>query len=97
MLPEQDPASGLPERSFKRRFRQATGMSPLEYVHALRLEAAKARLEATEEPLEGIANDVGYEDAGFFGRLFKRQVGLTPAQYRRRFGAMRRNLSAPAR
>lgn len=88
-------ASGLPERSFKRRFKQATGMSPLEYVQALRLEAAKERLEATLTPIEAIANDVGYEDAGFFGRLFKRQVGLTPAQYRRRFGAMRRNLSAP--
>ena len=38
--------SGLAERSFKRRFRQATGMSPLEYVHTLRLEEAKQMLEA---------------------------------------------------
>ena len=87
--------SGLPERTFKRRFQKATGMSPLEYVHTLRLEEAKQMLESGDEPVEAIANAVGYEDAGFFGRLFKRNVNLTPAQYRRRFGAMRKAL-APA-
>ncbi len=85
--------SGLAERTFKRRFRRATGMSPLEYVHALRLEEAKHMLEATEQPIEAIANEVGYEDAGFFSRLFRRKVKLTPAQYRKRFGAVRRSLS----
>ena len=89
--------SGLPERSFKRRFTQATGMSPLEYVHALRLEEAKRRLEAGDEPVEAIALEVGYQDASFFGRLFHRRTGLTPAQYRRRFGALRRALTGAAR
>ena len=65
--------SGLAERSFKRRFQQATGMSPLEYVHALRLEEAKHMLETGDDPIEAIANEVGYEDAGFFGRLFRRR------------------------
>jgi transcriptional regulator GlxA family with amidase domain len=86
--------SGLAERSFKRRFRQATGMGPLEYVHTLRLEEAKQMLESSADPVETIANEVGYEDAGFFSRLFRRQVGLTPAQYRRRFGGMRLALQA---
>jgi transcriptional regulator GlxA family with amidase domain len=84
--------SGLAERSFKRRFQQATGMSPLEYVHTLRLEEAKQMLESGDDPIEAIANEVGYEDAGFFTRLFRRQVSLTPVQYRRRFGSMRRAL-----
>ena len=81
--------SGLPERTFKRRFKEATGMAPLEYVHALRLEHAKHLLETTPEPVEGIAVDVGYEDAAFFNRLFRRKVRLTPGQYRRRFGGIR--------
>lgn len=85
--------SELPERTFKRRFQRATGLSPLEYVHTLRLEEAKQMLEAGNEPVEAIANAIGYEDAGFFGKLFRRKVGLAPIQYRRRFGAMRRSLS----
>jgi transcriptional regulator GlxA family with amidase domain len=84
--------SALAERSFKRRFHQVTGMSPLAYVHALRLEEAKQMLETGDEPIETIAMEVGYEDAGFFSRLFKRKVNLTPAQYRKRFGSMRRAL-----
>ena len=84
--------SGLPERTFKRRFAQATGMSPLEYVHTLRLEEAKQMLEAGDLPVEAVALEVGYQDASFFGRLFRRKVALTPAQYRRRFGALGRQL-----
>ncbi len=86
--------SGLAERTFKRRFQQATGMPPLEYVHAMRLEEAKQMLEASDLPIEAIANEVGYEDAGFFSRLFKRKVNLSPAQYRKRFGALRKSLTS---
>lgn len=81
--------SGLAERSFVRRFQQATGLSPLQYVHHIRLEEAKQLLEGTEDPIEAVAEQVGYEDAGYFARLFKREVNLTPAQYRRRFAGLR--------
>lgn len=84
--------SGLPERSFKRRFARATGMSPLEYVHALRLEQTKQLLETSDLPIDEIASRVGYEDATFLGRLFRRKVGLTAAQYRRRFRPLRNAL-----
>ena len=84
--------SQLPERSFMRRFREATGLTPLDYVQALRLEEAKQMLETGDQAVEAIANEVGYEDASFFGRLFRRKVGLTPAQYRLRFGSLRRAL-----
>lgn len=87
--------SGLSERSFKRRFHQATGMAPLEYVHTLRLEEAKQWLESSDASVEQIVEAIGYEDASFFSRLFRRKVGLTPAQYRRRFGALRRVLAEP--
>lgn len=86
--------SGLPERTFKRRFQAATGSAPLAYVHMLRLEAAKERLETGDDSIERIAQDVGYEDAAFFARLFRRAVRLTPAQYRRRFAALRGHLNA---
>jgi transcriptional regulator GlxA family with amidase domain len=89
--------SGLAERSFKRRFARATGVAPLEYVHTLRLEEAKHSLETSDAPIEQVANDVGYGDASFFGRLFRRKVGLTPAQYRKRFRSLRRALCASSR
>jgi transcriptional regulator GlxA family with amidase domain len=86
--------SGLPDRTFIRRFAKATGLSPLDYVHSLRLEEAKQMLETEETSIEAIAHEIGYEDSSFFGRLFRRKVGLTPAQYRRRFGFLRRELLA---
>jgi transcriptional regulator GlxA family with amidase domain len=70
--------SGLHERSFARRFAKATGMKALDYVHALRLKEAKWLLETSDEAVEAIANEVGYEDTSFFGRLFRRKVGTTP-------------------
>jgi len=68
-------------------------MKAIDYIHALRLEQAKQLLETGDLPVEAVANEVGYEDASFFGRLFRRKVGLTPAQYRIRFSALRRALS----
>ncbi len=85
--------SGLPQRSFQRRFKLATGMAPLEYVHTMRIEEAKHLLETSALPIAAVAEEVGYDDAAFFGRLFRRQVNLTPPQYRRRFGGLRAALS----
>lgn len=77
--------SGLPERSFKRRFRRATGHAPISYVQQLRVERAKKMLETGDAPVEEIGWSVGYEDPSSFRRLFKRLTGLTPGAYRRRF------------
>jgi transcriptional regulator GlxA family with amidase domain len=85
--------SGLPERTFMRRFRDATGMTPLDYVQALRLEEAKQMLETGDLSIEAVANEVGYEDASFFNRLFRRKVGMSPAQYRLRFGTLRKAIA----
>lgn len=77
--------SGLAERTFKRRFTEATGVSPLAYVQRLRVEEAKRRLEQTEDSVEAVGWHVGYEDPAFFRRLFKRVTGLPPGTYRKRF------------
>jgi transcriptional regulator GlxA family with amidase domain len=77
--------TGLTERTFKRRFTAATGLSPIAYVQRLRIEDAKRRLERTEAPVDEISWKVGYEEPAFFRRLFKRVTGMTPGLYRRRF------------
>ncbi len=77
--------SRLAERTFKRRFVNATGFTPIAYVQRLRIEDAKRRLERTEASVDEVSWRVGYEDAAFFRRLFKRTIGLAPGAYRKRF------------
>jgi transcriptional regulator GlxA family with amidase domain len=84
-LEEMARRAGLSERTFKRRFTQATGLSPIAYVQRLRVEDAKRRLERTEDSVDEISWKVGYEEPAFFRRLFKRVTGLAPGAYRRRF------------
>jgi transcriptional regulator GlxA family with amidase domain len=77
--------SRLAERTFKRRFVAATGLTPIAYVQRLRIEDAKRRLERTDAPVDEISWRVGYEDPAFFRRLFKRTTGVAPGAYRKRF------------
>jgi len=74
-----------PRRSLERRFRRAVHCSPIQYVQNLRVAEARRRLERTNDPVEQIALEVGYENTAFFRRVFKRCTRLTPGAYRRRF------------
>ena len=74
----------MSERSFKRRFKLATGMSPLNYLQRLRVEQGKQYLLTSAMAIADVALRVGYEDAGHFIRLFEREYGDTPAQWRRK-------------
>lgn len=77
--------SGLASRTFKRRFNNATGYAPLDYVQTLRVEEAKQMLEAANDPIDAVAMSVGYDEPNSFRRLFKRTTGISPSQYRQRF------------
>ncbi|KAA2286296.1 GlxA family transcriptional regulator [Arenimonas fontis] len=76
---------GIAERTLGRRFRAALGCSPQAYLQDLRIEAAKRLLEESGSSVEAISAEVGYEDASYFRRLFRRRVGIGPADYRRMF------------
>jgi transcriptional regulator GlxA family with amidase domain len=77
----------LPKRTFDRRFKGATGYSPLAYVQAMRIEEAKHLLETGDQAVDAIGRMVGYEDVSSFRRLFRRNAGMSPAAYRRKFQA----------
>lgn len=77
--------SGLARRTLERRFRKATGHSPLSYVQGLRISEARRRLERTDLSVEKIGFAVGYENTAFFRRLFRRMTRLSPGAYRRKF------------
>lgn len=72
-------------RHFQRRFKKATGGSPLVYLHQLRIEAAKNRLETTQDTINEITWGVGYEDSSTFRRLFKKYTGVSAREYRDKF------------
>lgn len=76
----------MEERTFLRRFKAATGLTPTEYAQHLRIGKARELLEFTKRPVDQIAWSVGYEDAGAFRKLFHRIIGLSPSDYRQRFG-----------
>ncbi|MEN5208648.1 helix-turn-helix domain-containing protein [Stenotrophomonas terrae] len=78
--------AGLEERTFLRRFQKATGMTATEYCQRVRVARAREMLQTSNVPLERIAWDVGYSDPGSFRKVFSRIVGLSPGEYRRRFG-----------
>ena len=78
---------GFGVRNFKRRFKDATGYTPIAYLQTLRLEQAKQLLETTQMSLDSITYKVGYEDSNSFRRLFLKRVGLLPTAYRRKFQA----------
>ena len=72
-------------RNFKRRFKKVTGDTPLKYLQRVRIEAAKRDLRNIQKSVEEIGCGVGYEDAGFFRKVFKRYTNLTPSLYRQKF------------
>jgi transcriptional regulator GlxA family with amidase domain len=75
----------ISSRHFKRRFKNATGDSPLNYLQKLRIEEAKNRLENTLDSISEITRRVGYGDDSTFRRLFKRHTSLSPREYRDKF------------
>lgn len=75
--------AGMSPRTLDRRFREATGLSPLAYLQSLRVAAAKQMLEATNLTVAEVAFRVGYHDQGHFARVFTRSMTIGPAEYRR--------------
>jgi transcriptional regulator GlxA family with amidase domain len=72
-------------RHFARSFRAEVGLTPGRYVERLRLEAARRRLEESEEPVAAVALASGFGTAETMRRAFLRALGVGPAEYRRRF------------
>ncbi len=77
---------GMSMRNFVRRFKQATGDSPLSYLQKLRIAAAKRLLENNHRTMQEISEAVGYQDVAFFRGLFQRHTGVSPSAYREKFG-----------
>ncbi len=76
---------GMSRRTFERRFKAATGETPLQYLQQVRVEAAKQMLEETDDNFEQITTSVGYEDSSSFRKIFVKRTGLRPKMYQHKF------------
>jgi transcriptional regulator GlxA family with amidase domain len=85
------------ERTLNRRFKQATGEAPLHYLQSLRVDVAKRLLETKTLNVEAVSARVGYGDLSTFRRLFKRETGLSPRDYQRRFSRRPQGRGAASR
>src|SRR5438477_12000791 len=87
-FPLESPARrvGMSLRNFVRRFKHATGDSPLMYLQKLRIAAARRLLENKHRSVQEISEAVGYHDVAFFRQLFQRHTGVSPSAYREKFG-----------
>lgn len=79
--------AGLSPRQLHRKFREVFGLSVQEFLIRTRIQAASDSLLRTDEPISRIATDFGFCDQSAFTQLFRKHMGLTPRQFRLRYGA----------
>ncbi|MFD2726757.1 GlxA family transcriptional regulator [Hyunsoonleella rubra] len=72
-------------RNFIRRFKKATGNTPLEYIQRVKIEVAKNALESSPKTINEVMYSIGYSDTKAFRNLFKRHTGLTPVAYKQKY------------
>ncbi len=81
-------------RNLARRFKAATGFTPIEYLQRTRIEAAKGMLEQTDQSILEVMLGTGYNDLKTFRQLFRKTTGMTPTAYREKF--YRKRVADPA-
>lgn len=72
-------------RTFDRRFKRATGNTPLEYVQRVKVEFAKKAFESTRKTVKEVMYDVGYSNVKSFRNVFRKITGVPPQEYRNKY------------
>ena len=81
-IDELSRSAGLSPSRFAHLFQEIMGLSPLRYIERRRIELATNLLLSTGKPISAIAQEVGYEDALYFSRVFRRTMEASPREYR---------------
>ncbi len=78
-------AAGLSERQLNRKFHEAFGMTPYEFITRTRIQGASEALARSDAPIVQIAVEFGFCDQSAFTLQFRKHTGITPKQFRRRY------------
>ncbi len=73
---------GMSSRNFNRRFKEATGKTPLNHLQDIRINTAKDLLQSSNLSIGDIADKTGYKDLSYFTQIFRKMMGITPRAYR---------------
>lgn len=76
--------AGMSEDRFRHKFKQRYNASPLEYFHMLKTEHAKVMLHDKGASVGTVALSLGFEDLNYFSRFFKKHVGVSPSEYKKK-------------
>ncbi|WP_293608972.1 GlxA family transcriptional regulator [Ponticaulis sp.] len=87
--------AAMSERTFARKFKDETGVTPAHYVEAARVQSARVELEQSDTGVEQIALHAGFQNAERMRRVFQRHVGVSAADYRQRFRPVGAQIFAP--
>ncbi len=96
-LPRLASRSVMSERTFSRVFKKETGVSPGAFVEAARVDRAKALLESSDWTLDRVAERAGFGNVSGLHRAFQKRLGVTPGEYRDRFGPSQSGLAGRVR
>ena len=87
MLSDLAAYAGMSVSNFRKHFRALLGVSPIEYLLRLKLERARELLVTTNDNIDAIAYNTGFEYGNYFARQFKKHYGMQPGEYRKLFAA----------
>ena len=77
---------GMNEKYMCRFFREFTGMTPLDYVNRVRIDRACHNMTVNRMNVTEAAFECGFNELSYFSKVFKKYKGMSPGQYRRRYG-----------
>ncbi len=73
---------GMSHSQLHRKTKAMTGLSPIKFIRFIRLDKAKTMLRNPDTNISGVAYDTGFNDPGYFGRVFKKEFGMTPIEWK---------------
>lgn len=83
-LPQYAISLHMSYSTFRRSFKQQTGLAPNQYLLDLRIQRSRQLLQSTSMSIQAISDACGFDGVAYFSRYFRKRVGVSPSQYRRR-------------